>query len=144
MDAKARAKLEATLKQARLVVASLEALLASEEEHFVVPPEVAALVEQRIAARICLACLLPILPDEPDRRGDHLACYNTLLTRVRRQETTLKEIIESGKLLPEGRKPGRKAALDLATQTITQSIADKIDAKSARAAESKEKYNKKS
>lgn len=128
MDQKEIARIESALRNARQLVAALEAMLPTDEEIHV-PPEIAALVAERYANRICLACLRPFEPGERDKRGDHPGCYGTLMNRVKRGELTMKEVIERGLMLAQPRKPGRTAAVDQTTdpaETIAQQIADQI------------------
>lgn len=141
MDAKTRSKLEAALKNARNLVASIEAMLQTERVEYEVSKEIALMVAEKRLSRTCLACNKPILPGEREKRGDHSACYNTLMNRVRRGELTVKQLVEEGKILAEGKRPGRRAAIDLAEESA-KSIRSKINRRHA--AEPRESYDEKS
>lgn len=138
MDPKTRSEIETALKHARIVVANLEAMLPHSVE---VPPDVAAMVAKRLSEGICLSCMLVIPVSEKARRGNHIACYATQRARIRAGTETEDNLVMTGKLTAESRKPGRRAALDAAVDTIAKSIADEID-KPKRVADKKSGYRK--
>lgn len=142
MDPKDRAHIELAIQNARKLVAQLEALLPKSSP-IEVPPDIAAIVAHRVANRICLGCLKPIAEGQRDKRGNHVSCYQTQRTRMLKGETTEAELVQTGKWTAEARKPGRKAAIDLASESLAQEIAADIDnRKPKKAAEKKSTYRK--
>jgi hypothetical protein len=140
MDQKTRSEIESALKHARLVVANLEAMLPSALE---VPEEIRELVAKRQAEGICLSCLLVIPVNEKPRRGNHVACYATQRARIRAGTETEDNLVMTGKLTAESRKPGRRAALDAAAEVIAKSIAEDINnTKPKKVADKKSGYRK--
>jgi hypothetical protein len=131
MDQKTRTEIELALKHARQLVAALEALLP---EGIAVPDEIQKLVARHVASRICLSCLKQIKPDEREKRGNHVACYSTQRARIRAGTETEENLVLTGKLTASAKRPGRRAALDLAADDLVKTML---------AADAKETYDKK-
>jgi hypothetical protein len=56
----------------------------------------------------CLFCGKPFAPDDKITRGDHADCYALLHGRVKRGESTMRDIVAKGWINPETAPPGRK------------------------------------
>lgn len=125
MDQKTRFAIQSALRQARQVVAKLEALVSLD---VAIAPAVQETVAKRLANRICLGCLQPIAPNDREKRGNHLSCYNTMRARIRAGGETEEGLIAQGKLTAESKRPGRPAAIDLAIEQAASDLADDIAA----------------
>lgn len=103
----------------RRIHAKLTELLASlDETSAAVSPQIAAMVKDKTARGICLACGLPITPGEPAKRGQHAGCYSTTRARIARGEFTEESQIQLGKMTAVGKKAGRPAKQDRAVENM--------------------------
>jgi hypothetical protein len=56
---------------------------------------------------LCPACLEPLLPGQPTKRGAHVRCYHATFRAVRAGKTTWAKRVAEGKI-GEAEAPGRK------------------------------------
>lgn len=124
-----RTELEKLIRQLRSVVTALEAHL----EPIEVPPEIQEEVDRKAQARICLAWDHVVPEGERMIRGRCVTDYATIMARIRRGEVDETEAVLTGQLQAEGKRPGRKAAADLAAEK---------EAKQKKVAEDRERYKK--
>lgn len=122
-----------------IAVRLLDFVESVESVPFDVPAEIAALVEQRVKARVCLACGQKALDDEQMRRGQDSACYATTRSRMRRGLITERQLVEQGKLTPEKAAPGRPAKQDLTSEEKRLRVAEDLAAYKAKVAARKSK-----
>lgn len=79
-----------------------------------IPPEIERQNDRLKADGICLGCGDKIPPKVKDKRGLHPKCYEAYRRAVSRGETTEKEMLRSGKILPAS--PGRPLSNPLAKE----------------------------
>lgn len=143
MDPKQRSHIELAIQNARKLVSQLESLLPKAEP-IEVSSEVANLVAERVANHICLGCLKPITSNQKNKRGNHAACYQTQRTRMLKGETTEAELVQTGKWTAEAKKPGRKAAIDIAAEALASDMIARegLNTKNKKVADKKSDYRK--
>lgn len=96
-------------KLSSLLVGLQQLLDSLESQAYVLSDKASQRIAELTAESKCLYCALPL--DGEVRRGCHQVCYNTLKTRIAKNEITERHAVEDeGWMTAANAKPGRKSA----------------------------------